>query len=138
MKIVLDTNVLVSGMLNPDGAPGRIVDMLRSGVVQLVVDDRILAEYRDVLHRDYLSKYFTEFDRESILEFLSSNSSYTTSSVVVLDLPDKGDVPFLETALTEKVPLITGNSRHFPPRCRRGTAVLTPQEFVRKLSEYRE
>lgn len=135
MMIVLDTNVLVSGMLNPNGAPGRIVDMMRSGVVQLVVDDRILAEYRDVLRRDYLFKYFTEFDRDSILEFLSSNSIYTTSSVVVLDLPDGGDVPFLETALTEKVSLVTGNSKHFPPRCRRGASILTPQEFVRKLSE---
>jgi len=44
MKIVLDTNVLISGMLNPSGPPGRIVDFLRTEVLQLAVDDRILAE----------------------------------------------------------------------------------------------
>ena len=133
MKIVLDTNVLVSGLLNPDGAPGRIIDLLRSGVVQSVVDDRILAEYRDVLQRDRFAGYFTEFDRENILEFLAANSVYTTSSVVVLDLPDKGDIPFLETALTEKVPLVTGNGRHFPSRQRRGVSILTPAEFLRQF-----
>ncbi len=136
MKIVLDTNVLVSGLLNPDGAPGRIIDLLRSGVVQAVVDDRILAEYRDVLRRAYFARYFTEFERESILEFLSSNSVYATSAVVVLDLPDKGDVPFLEVALTEKVPLVTGNGKHFPVRCRCGASILTPGDFLRRLSEY--
>ena len=40
MKIVLDTNVLISGMLNPSGPPGRIVDFMRTGVLQIVVDER--------------------------------------------------------------------------------------------------
>ncbi|PIY26102.1 MAG: putative toxin-antitoxin system toxin component, PIN family, partial [Deltaproteobacteria bacterium CG_4_10_14_3_um_filter_51_14] len=31
MKIVLDTNVMISGMLNPSGPPGKIIDLLRSG-----------------------------------------------------------------------------------------------------------
>ena len=137
MNIVLDTNVLVSGLLNPDGVPGRIVDLLRSGVVQTVVDDRILGEYREVLCRERFAKYITDFDRQGILEFLASNSVYATSAVVVVDLPDEGDVPFLEMALTEKVPLVTGNGKHFPARCRRSAEVLAPQEFLRKLSEYR-
>ncbi len=136
MKIVLDTNVLVSGLLNADGAPGRIVDLLRSGAVQAAVDDRILAEYRDVLRRDYFSRYFTEFERESILEYLSSNSAYSTSAIVVLGLPDRGDIPFLEIALTEKVPLVTGNAKHFPPRLCREAVILTPAEFLKQMSEY--
>ena len=44
MKVVLDTNVLISGMLNPSGPPGQIIDFMRSDVLQLVVDDRILTE----------------------------------------------------------------------------------------------
>jgi len=53
VKIVLDTNVLISGMLSPSGPPGKIIDLLRSGALQLVVDDRILSEYTDVLRREY-------------------------------------------------------------------------------------
>ena len=77
MKIVLDTNVLLSGMLKPSGPPGRIIDLLRTDVLELVVDDRILAEYVDVLRRDYFLKYLTEADREDIIEYLSKNSHYT-------------------------------------------------------------
>jgi len=44
-RLVLDTNVLVSGMINAFGAPGRIADLVRERHVELVVDDRILAEY---------------------------------------------------------------------------------------------
>ena len=51
MKVVLDTNVLVSGLLNPDGNPGRVLDLLLAGEITLLVDDRILAEYRAVLAR---------------------------------------------------------------------------------------
>lgn len=133
MKIVLDTNVLVSGLLNPVGAPGRIVDLVRSGVIQPVADDRILAEYRNVLRREYFSRYFTASEREHVLEFLAFNSAYTTSTVVVLELPDPGDIPFLEVALSEKAPLVTGNLRHFPARLRQGAVVLTPAEFLKEI-----
>ncbi len=130
MRVVLDTNVLVSGMINPMGAPGRIVDFLRAGLLRLVVDDRILAEYTDVLGREYLSTYFGEIERQDILEYLSKNSYYTVSRVIADNLQDKGDVPFLEIALSEEVPLVTGNSKHYPKEARRGCTVLSPRQFV--------
>ena len=50
-RAVFDTNVVVSGFLSPAGPPGRIVEWLRNGSVQAVVDDRIMAEYAEVLAR---------------------------------------------------------------------------------------
>jgi predicted nucleic acid-binding protein len=47
--LVLDTNVLVSGMLTVDKPRGRIVDLLRAGKIQLQVDERIISEYEGVL-----------------------------------------------------------------------------------------
>jgi predicted nucleic acid-binding protein len=44
LRIVLDTNVLVSGLLSPHGPPGRIFDLLLGGKLTLVFDDRLLAE----------------------------------------------------------------------------------------------
>ena len=132
MKVVLDTNVLISGMLNPLGPPGQIVDFLRSDVLQLVVDDRILAEYIDVLRRDYFLKYFSEADREDVIEYLSKNSYYSSSSVVVHNMPDKGDTPFIEMAITENVPLVTGNIKHFPRQVRKGCIVVSPAQFLKK------
>ena len=132
MRIVLDTNVLISGMLNPSGPPGRIVDFLRTDVLQLVIDDRILAEYVDVIRRDYFLKYFNESDREDIIEYLSKNSHYSSSTVVVHNMPDEGDTPFLEMAITEEAPLITGNLKHYPKQLRKGCVVLSPAQFLKR------
>jgi len=132
MIIVLDTNVLISGMLNPSGPPGRIVDFLRTDVLQLVIDDRILAEYADVIRRDYFLKYLSESDREDIIEYLSKNSHYSSSSVVAHNMPDEGDAPFLEMAITEGAPLVTGNIKHYPKQLRKGCIVLSPRQFLNK------
>jgi len=51
MKIVLDTNVLVAGLLSPYGPCGEIVRMVSSGELSLCIDARILSEYREVLHQ---------------------------------------------------------------------------------------
>ena len=133
MKIVLDTNVMISGMLNPSGPPGKIIDLLRSGALQLVVDDRILSEYADVLRRKYFLRYFGESERERVIEYISGNSYYTLSKVVVSGIPDQGDAPFLEIALSEGVPLITGNLKHYPETARMGCLVLSPKQFIEEL-----
>lgn len=51
MRIVVDTNVLVSGLLSPFGPPGSILGLIAAGRLILCHDARILAEYADVLHR---------------------------------------------------------------------------------------
>ena len=131
MKAVIDTNVLVSGLSNPNGPPGRIVDLLRAGSLALVVDDRILAEYRDVLRREYLQRYFSPLDREAIIDYIEHEAYRTGSQTVVHDLPDAGDIPFLEAALAAEVPLVIGNKKHFPRSQRKGCRVLDPSEFLR-------
>jgi len=130
VKIVLDTNVLISGMLNPSGPPGKIVDLLRSGALQVVVDDRVLSEYTDVLRRKYFLRYFRKSEREDVIEYLTKNSHYTLSQIVAQDIPDEGDIPFLEIALSEEAPLVTGNLKHYPERARMGCNVLSPRQFV--------
>jgi len=130
MDVVLDTNVLISGLINPSGAPGRIVDLLRAGELRVVVDDRILAEYTDVLRRDCFRRYFSDPAREDVLEYLTKNSQYIASSVVAPDLPDPGDVPFLEVALSAKVVLVTGNMKHFPADKTEGCRILVPTDFI--------
>ena len=52
--VVADTNVLVSGLLSAHGAPARVLDLLTAGDLQAAADDRIAAEYRQVLARPRL------------------------------------------------------------------------------------
>jgi len=134
MRVVLDTNVLVSGLISLGAAPGRIVDLVRSAALTLVVDDRILSEYADVLRRSYLRRYFTDTEARQVIEFLQHRSHLTVCRVIVTDLPDPADIPFLEAALSEDVPLVTGNKKHFPSAKRRGALVLSPREFLEKYS----
>lgn len=131
MRIVLDTNVLVSGAINAFGAPGRIVDLVREGHLELVVDDRILAEYAEVLHRPKFKRYFRTADIRDILAFLNSHAHYVVSTVQIPDLPDPDDASFLEVALTAAVPLITGNIRDFPSILRRKVRVYSPADFLK-------
>ena len=52
MRIVLDTNVLVSALLSPHGAPAAVLQLVVTGRVVLCFDARVLSEYREVLRRE--------------------------------------------------------------------------------------
>jgi putative PIN family toxin of toxin-antitoxin system len=135
VRVVLDTNVLVSGLLTPVGAPGRILDLLLAGEIALLVDDRILGEYRIVLRRPKFS--FPHADILSVLEFLESECELVPAAPSDSSLPDPDDLPFLEVAISGRAEsLITGNLRHFPPPIRRGLAfpIQSPAEFLRAWS----
>jgi len=134
-RIVLDTNVLISGMINAHGAPGRIIDLIREGLVEVVLDDRILAEYAEVLNRPKFNACFHLSDVPDSLAFLDHNSHYVVSTKHVVDIPDMDDAPFLEVALTAAVPLVTGNALHFPAHYRSQTSIHTPAKFISLYSK---
>lgn len=131
MRVVIDTNVLVSGILNPHGPPGRIVDAVLSEAVIVLHDDRILAEYREVLLRPAFGFPRTVVD--ALLDFIDFAGEHLTALGVDLVLPDPSDLPFLEVAIAGLADaLITGNIKHFKPRRgRHNVHVCTPAEFVR-------
>lgn len=127
---VFDTNVLVSGFLSPCGPPGRIVDWLRTGEIRAGVDDRILAEYREVLHRSELGLPAREI--EVVLHAIGRYALWAEVSpgASIDHLPDRDDAPFAECALALDSCLVTGNKRHFPGRLFHGLNVVSPSEFI--------
>lgn len=130
IRAVVDTNVLVAGFLSAGGPPGRIVDWLRAGTVIAVLDDRIVAEYADVLARPAFK--LPSPDVEDVLAAIRSHAVWAdVGPQDMVSLPDPDDAAFAECALVESVPLVTGNQRHFPRHACRGLRVMTPAEFVR-------
>ncbi|MFH1878305.1 MAG: putative toxin-antitoxin system toxin component, PIN family [Candidatus Omnitrophota bacterium] len=131
MRVVIDTNVIVSGLLNPFKAPGRIVMMAAAGELELCYDGRILAEYREVLCR---SKF--RFDKDDIGDLLHQIEAFgyvTVSKPLNHSLPDRNDEPFLEVALASGVTcLITDNMKHYAVKTRQGMQVLSPAQFLTK------
>ena len=129
MKIVLDTNVLVSGILAPNGPPAAILRALLTEREALCFDERIVSEYRDVLTRAKFS-----FDRalvDELIGFLESAGSPTLAAPLAVELPDPWDQMFIEVALSGRADfLVTGNLKHFPEQARAGVRVVSPREFL--------
>ena len=136
MRLVVDTNVLVSGLLTPFGAPGVIVSLIAGGRLVLCYDARILAEYRDVLRRPAFP-----FEEETITSFLAQIQMQGEMVVAVplsIGLRDEDDEPFLEVAAAARVEfLVTGNLRHFPEGGWNGTRIVSPREFLDQFDDVR-
>jgi putative PIN family toxin of toxin-antitoxin system len=129
MKVVLDTNILVSGLLSPFGATGEIVRMVASGILELCYDARILSEYRNVLLRPKFP--FNQVRVDYLLDQIKTCGHVVAANPLAKRLPDPNDEPFLEIALTGKARcLVTGNLKHYPAKKREDMLVLSPTEFL--------
>lgn len=127
---VIDTNVLVSGLLSPNGYPGRIVELLRSGEVRAILDDRISREYSEVLKRPAFGFPANEID--IFLERILSFAVYAEigRENIIVDMLDAGDIPFAECAISFGCPVVTGNHKHFKNGKLGDLLILTPAEFI--------
>ena len=134
MRVVIDTNVLVSGIINPHGSPGRIVDAILSETITVLHDDRILSEYREILMRPLFG--FDRTDVERLLDFIEVAGEHIIAKELDLILPDPTDLPFLEVAMAGVADaLVTGNLRHFKPkRGQHNVDVCAPAEFLRRIA----
>jgi putative PIN family toxin of toxin-antitoxin system len=132
VRIVLDTNVMVSGLWSPFGQPGEIVVLVAAGALPLLLDERILDEYREVLARRGFA--FNPEMVESLLLQVEATGEFAVAQPLPERLPDPDDETFLEVALAAHADfLVTGNLRHFPSRLRQGVAVVSPREFIEAL-----
>ena len=129
MRVVVDTNVLVSGLISPFGPPGIIVGLVAAGRLSLCYDARVLAEYAEVLRRPGFS--FVEEEVSALLLQIEAGGELTSPLPLPVPLPDPDDEPILEVAVTALADcLITGNIKHFPANSRQGVQVVTPRSFV--------
>jgi putative PIN family toxin of toxin-antitoxin system len=130
MRIVLDTNILVSGLLQSKGNPAQVLALALADAVQVCHDQRILAEYKEVLARARF-KFDPERIRDVIAKIEEDGLSVDASQQGGLNLPDVDDEPFLAVALAASVDfLVTGNVADYPQERCRGCSVVTPATFM--------
>lgn len=132
MIIVLDTNVLVAGLLSPYGPCGDIVRLASAGKLRLALDARILSEYREVLLRP---KFRFDPDKiASLVDQLGRCGICVAPSPLPEPLPDPDDEAFLEVALAANAAcLVTGNLAHFPAKSCGELHVLSPGDFLQSF-----
>ena len=134
MKVyaVFDTNILVSALLTKrsDSAVALALEALLSGDVTPLYNDEIMAEYKNVLHRDKF--HFPTELVDGVIHHVQKSgiSSERVHSEEVF--PDPDDVVFYEVALSKEDSfLMTGNTKHFP----KTPIVVTPLEFLKKIGK---
>jgi len=132
VKVVIDTNVLVSGLLSAAAPPGQILELVLDGILQPCIDGRIFAEYESVLHRPELS--IDPADADEILEIIRMVAEPVAALPLPVELPDPDDLAFLEVAATARAVLVTGNKRHFPSKACKNVKVSSPREFLDLVS----
>lgn len=128
IRVVLDTNVIVSAYLNDDGLPFAILKLSLARVVRMCVSSDVLAEYAELLAR---KSYPMDRRRARLLLQKIKSSAEVVRPVRGLDVTsDPDDNIFLECAEAAKADyVITGNMAHFPTRWKY-TQVITPRAFI--------
>lgn len=115
MQVVIDTNIIVSALLNPKGACYIFLDRVLARAYDIVASEAIIAEYNEVLRRSQFG--FDEEDVDYLVEWFYSNAlmvevsekDYLEDSMI-----DEKDIPFYIVAKATKSRLVTGNIKHYP------------------------
>jgi len=130
-KIVVDTNILVSALIQR-GYPYYIITALFSNNdIELCISDELLQEYYDVLKRKRFSKY-PDFVAKSqaLLADIQKIAVKYSPSVKLNIISDIDDNKLLELAETCNANfIITGNTNDFTIKNYKNTKIVTPKEF---------
>lgn len=101
VRVVIDTNIWVSALLNPHGFPARLRKYFEEGKFQVIVSESILEEIADVLNRPRIKdKYgITDSDIRELLILIEERSEHVLLSRNVDICRDKDDNLIIETAI---------------------------------------
>ena len=134
---VIDTNVLVSALLNINSNPGKVLLSVFNGETRPLLNEEIVAEYRDVLARKKF--HFPEETVDIVMGRLAAVSmDINAADGEYPEITDPKDRCFFAVTMTgrlsEDALLVTGNIRHFPAK----PFVVTPAQFVEMLQAKRQ
>jgi putative PIN family toxin of toxin-antitoxin system len=137
IRVVLDTNILVSAILQPQGLPARtFLTTVAGTTAQLCVSGDIYAEYEEVLRRPRFNR--PEAVIEHALRAIRQNGFWVKPSKKVSACSDPDDDIFLECAQAARAHyLVTGNLKDFPAKWA-GTQILTSRQFLDAVANVRE
>jgi putative PIN family toxin of toxin-antitoxin system len=128
IRVVIDTNVLVSALLTSGGLPEAVFNLAISGEVQWFASEWVLAEYEEVLKRPRFA--IDSRKAAAAIARIRAIVSAVKPAVRVSAASDPNDNKFLECAEAAQAHyFVTGNIRHFPEIWKE-TRIVTPREFI--------
>jgi hypothetical protein len=136
-KVVLDTNVLISGVI-ASGYSASILDAVQRGEIKLVTSAYLLKEFSEVVTRRHIALKYPKVAKsaEALLDFLRAFSILTSGIPSPSRIsPDRDDDYVLACALEESVECIVSGDPHLLNlKSYKNISILTPKEFVEKYS----
>jgi uncharacterized protein len=134
IRVVIDTNIFVSALLQPHGLPARVLVLaLAGGNIQLCVSADIYAEYEEVICRPRFMRGESEI--ADALRAIREQGLWVKPSEKVRACSDPDDDIFLECAQAAQAHfLVTGNLKHFPSSWA-DTKIVTARQLLDALEE---
>jgi len=131
MRIVLDTNVFISGIFF-SGPPSQILKAWGNLNFQIVLSQEILDEYQQVAHE--LSSKFPYVDILPIIEMVTIHGKFVdTQNIDITVCEDPDDNKFIECAIASNCPIIVSGDKHLLKLTDyKGITVLNPRNFVER------
>ena len=133
MKVVLDTNVVVSAFLSPIGNPATILQLALRRDIEICFNTAILSEYEQVLCRAKSADRIYKSAIERFFEIIYCIGRNTIATPSNIDMTDESDRIFFDVAKSAEALLITGNKKHYPSE----PFILDPAEFLKRLNTKR-
>lgn len=130
LRVVLDTNVVISAMLLPLSAPRQAVNRaLQNG--RVLISAVTMTEMDEVIHRPKFDPYLTEEERIEFLTTLVHEAELVNVVDTVTDCRDQHDNKFLELAVSGRAThIVTGDANLLVLHPFRGIAILSPTAFL--------
>ena len=136
MKIVVDTNVIVSALLRSGSNPALVVSLIARKEIKLCLSEDIFSEYQKVLARPKFKRIDQKRVKKLLLQMKIEALWVEPQMSVDAIKDDPADNKFLECALQSGAEfIITGNTRHFPFSKFKGSLILTPREFLEYIAK---
>ena len=137
IRVVLDANVFISGLLSEHGPPGQILDAWLNQQITVFVSVQIIAEIQKVLEYPRIRDRLEPGLANQLIENLTELCECTESELILDILSiDPSDNIYLSCAIEAKADyLVTGNPKHYQEAGNpySGIYLLTPREFLKIL-----
>lgn len=132
MRVILDTNVFISGIFF-SGPPSQILKAWSNQSLQIVLSQQILDEYQDV--SEELSSKFQEIDIVPIIELVKIHGQFIDTQGLYLSVcEDPDDDTFLECAVAGKCKIIISGDKHLLKLSGyEGITVVSPRNLIDKF-----
>ena len=136
MRVILDTNFLLSALLSPLGAPAKLLHAWERKAFTLVTAEPLIAEFREVAARPFVRARLRSSTIDLLAEGLRDFSYFCRNLPSVPVAPDPKDRYLLAMAQASQAQfLVTGDKELLRLKIHKSTRIITPAAMIEILKE---